>query len=454
MEKKQLFQKQLLESRILENTKTLLSLQNSYDNIKSTSNIDINITINEFASLNISGLQKEKLILENKYKLIKHTINDITLNISKLENDLKQNPEIIKDKYKNEEIIFNEENIRIENEKIEAINTNIIDINNANLDKEKLLKEIEILQMNINLQSNNINNIQIECHTSRKNILETLKNKKQLKNKLNIEIDNANISLNNFAEQIGDLNNTQLLLVNFKKLLVDVEYNTTNDTTNDTIISTLNDYYKLFNIDNTMSLNDKISNIDNIINDNENTIILLNNKKTKTEILNNFMIKETHYNYHNTNNTNKTKVLTYKDNFKIEKEKKIKLETILEDKLNLYNNYNSLVIDKINYKLKEYLDKLDIDKQNAKNRLFIIKVRMNKEFEMNKKILKNKIENNKLEKENLYNEINNISKNIQIINNALEKEIIIDNELIILKNKIEKHKDIIIQSEKDLLSIK
>ena len=457
MEKKQLFQKQLLESKILENNNTLLRLQSEYDTLILTSNINIsNISNIESVTTNISGLQKEKLTLENNYKTIKTSINDITLTISKLENDLKYIPEITKDKYKNEETIYNEENERIENEKIEANNKNIIDINTANVDKEILFKEIELLQLNINSQSNNINNIQIQCHTSRKNILETLNHKKQLKNKLNIEIENSNTSLNNFTQQIIDLNNTQTILINFKKLLVDVEYDTITDTIIDTIIDTINEYYILFNIDKTMSLNDKITHIDKIMNNNENTIILLNKKKSKTELLNNCMIKETHNTYHNTNTnkTNKTKVLTYKDNFKIEKEKKFKLETILEDKLNLYNNYDSIVIDKINNNFKEYIDKLDIDNKNAKNRLDIIKVRMNREFENNKKMLKNKIETHKLEKQKLYTESNNISQNIQIIQNTLEKEQIIDNEIIMLKDKIKKHKDIIIQSKNDLLSIK
>ena len=107
MEKKQLFQKQLLESKILENNNTLLRLQSEYDTLILTSNINIsNISNIESVTTNISGLQKEKLTLENNYKTIKTSINDITLTISKLENDLKYIPEITKDKYKNEETIY------------------------------------------------------------------------------------------------------------------------------------------------------------------------------------------------------------------------------------------------------------------------------------------------------------------------------------------------------------
>ena len=37
-------------------------------------------------------------------------------------------------------------------------------------------------------------------------------------------------TINNFTQQIIDLNNTQTILINFKKLLVDVEYDTITDT--------------------------------------------------------------------------------------------------------------------------------------------------------------------------------------------------------------------------------
>ena len=453
MDKKKQFQKQLLESKIKENTIILNKLQLSYIELINNSNINRNInnitnTTNTINIDKLNTLKQHKTSLENDKKIIKQNINKLTTNISELEHKLKVLPLNTKDTLLNEINICKEEHQRIENDKLETINNNIENINKANLDKEQLLKDIELLKVDINLQSNVINNIQTECHSSRKNILESLKEKKQLKLKLNNTIENATITKNTFTQQINNLNNNIENLIEFKKLLVDNEYinNTTTDSTSDTT-TRLQDYCNLYNIDNTILLNDKLNTIDNIISSTQKQILLFKTKLSKTEILNNYNIKDDINNY-NTNNT--LKVLTYKDTFKIEKEKQTNLVMTLDSKINIYDNYQTLVIDKINNDFQNKIDILNLDKSNADKRLLTIKIRMNKEFENNKKILKDSIEKTKQELEQHNEHIHNINNNIKITTSNIENTNILHDELYILENKIKKHKDIISITEKDL----
>ena len=462
MDKKKQFQKQVLESRIKENTIILSTLEKTYTDLinsntsntsstsstsSSTSSTIINSSINNNTSSidknNLNTLHQHKSSLENTKKTIRQNINNITTNISHLEHNLQLLPLNNKDTLTNEINICNDEHQRIESDKLETINNNIEHINKANLDKEQLLKDIELLKVNISLQSNVIINIQKECHSSRKNILESLKEKKQSKNNLNNTIENANTTINTFTQQINNLNNNIENLIEFKKCLVNYEY----DTDTDTDTTELNKYYNLYNIDSSILLNDKLNKIDDIITNNKNQILLFNKKLSKTEALTNYTIKDTITNY---NKSNTIKVLTYKDTFKIEKEKQTQLEMTLDTKLNLYNNYQTLVIDKINNDFNTKIDNLNLDKLNADKRLHIIKLRMNKEYENNKKELRNKIEHTKQELAKHHGHIHDINNNIKIATTTIEKTTIINDELYILEHKIKKYKEIISITQKDL----
>ena len=449
MDKKQLFQKQLLQSKIDENTKILSKLQNSYDELKLNSEININNTNIPIITkqLQINNLLEEKVSLDNNKKLIKLNINNLTLNISTLEEDLKTLPSKTKVKLQQEQSIYNDEIERIENNKIEEINTNIENINNAIINKDILLKEIELLKTNIEIQNNVISTIQNTCHSSRKDILESLQHKKQMKINLNTNINNCDITKNTIIDKINNLQTTILYLIEFKKLLVDADYEIEQNETNQI---NLNKFYTLFNIDNTISLNDKLILIDILIDNNKNQVSLFTNKLNKTEIINNIIIQNDTNNY---TKTNTNKIITYKNNFKIEKTKLQELETLLEAKLNLYNNYEILIIDKINNELKDKLDILELDKQKASDRLKIIIIRMNKEFESNKKLIKNKILQNNMDIQQLDLEMSNTTNNIKLLNISIEKHNQLNDEIIILENKIKKCKEIIVQSEADLLTL-
>ena len=113
----------------------------------------------------------------------------------------------------------------------------------------------------------------------------------------------------------------------------------------------------------------------------------------------------------------------------------------------------SLVINKINSIYETQIRELEKDIINASDRLSITKIRINLENENNKTNLKTQLDSNYLLLENLHLDISNATNEIKLLNIQIEKANSINNELSILENKMKKHKDIIIQSEKDLLSL-
>ena len=447
MNKKQLFQKQRLESQIEDNNKCIIDLQKLYDNI--INNLNSVNSVNSLNSVNSNNLLTEQILfLENKKKLNKKNINDTIKNISILEQELHSIPDTNIEKLSKEQRIHDDEIDRINNDKIEAINKNIESINNANIEKEDLQKEIDLIKNSIQLQTNIIYNIQIECHSSRKDILNDLKNKKQMKLNVNQHITNFTISNNLLIQKIDDLNIEIENLIIFKKLLVDSEYNINIE---ENLIK-LQNYYIKYNInnDNSLSLNEKLNLIENIIINNTKELNLLLKQKTNSEKDNISLFKE---NLNIYNKTNKIKVLTYKDKFKIEKEKKQVLDTILENKINLYNNYQTIIIDKLNNSFANNIKELEKDSIKSYERLNITTSRIKLEHDNNKELLKNKLENYKIDLKKLYINIQEDSSNIKLLNETLEKENTINYELSILENKIKKHKGIIIQAEKDLISL-
>jgi hypothetical protein len=78
---------------------------------------------------------------------------------------------------------------------------------------------------------------------------------------------------------------------------------------------------------------------------------------------------------------------------------------------------------------------------------------MNKEFETNKKLINNKISNDKLDIQKLEEDMNKLNNNIKLLTITIDKETKIEDDITILENKIQKYKEIIIQSEKDLRTL-
>jgi len=131
----------------------------------------------------------------------------------------------------------------------------------------------------------------------------------------------------------------------------------------------------------------------------------------KIESINNNILNESKNKNTNTN-TNNFKVITYKDTYKLAKEKKKELQFEIDKLLEKYNNYEILIINIINNKFQDEIKDLDLDMKRANDRFEIIKIRLKNEEEKNKIIVHEKINN--INNEILYNESNIIKVSNEI----------------------------------------
>jgi hypothetical protein len=439
MDKKIYFQKTLLNSKIKELNDKLKYKQSIFDDLHNKNNNSVNLSI-DLDTLNNNILNLETLKLTHK-----KSINDLTLNISEIKNKLKEYPDIIIENINKENNILNDEIERINKDRIEITNNHIEEIKKAYIDKEQLLKNINLHKEKINYHNDYINNIQIELHKSRKNIIEQLKVKKINKNNVNNELKNNNETINSFKNKINQLKQNNNELKKFKEIVINCEYNLEYNT----II--LDEYYNKFNINKELAINETIDLIDNFTNSNINDINYINKKINKTESINNNILNESK---NKNTNTNNFKVITYKDTYKLAKEKKKELQFEIDKLLEKYNNYEILIINIINNKFQDEIKDLDLDMKRANDRFEIIKIRLKNEEEKNKIIVHEKINN--INNEILYNESNiiKVSNEIKELIKNRDSYQSINLEMKKINIEIQNYKNSIKNYEKELNSFK
>jgi hypothetical protein len=439
MDKKNYFQKTLLNSKIKELNDKLKYKQSIFDDLYNKNNNSVNL------SIDLDTLNNNILNLETLKQTHKKSINDLKLNISEIKNKLKEYPDIIIENINKENNILNDEIERINNDRIEITNNHIEEIKKAYIDKEQLLKNINLHKEKINYHNDYINNIQIELHKSRKNIIEQLKVKKINKNNVNNELKNNNETINSFKNKINQLKQNNNELKKFKEIVINCEYNLEYNT----II--LDEYYNKFNINKELAINETIDLIDNFTNSNINDINYINKKINKTESINNNILNESK---NKNTNTNNFKVITYKDTYKLAKEKKKELQFEIDKLLEKYNNYEILIINIINNKFQDEIKDLDLDMKRANDRFEIIKIRLKNEEEKNKIIVHEKINN--INNEILYNESNiiKVSNEIKELIKNRDSYQSINLEMKKLNIEIENYKNSIKNYEKELNSFK
>ena len=438
MDKKLHFQKNLLLSSIKELNNKVDKLQCRYNDLNTKKNSICNI-YSDLTTINNTILK-----LETQKLHYKKTIHNLTTTISEIKNKLKEYPDIIIENIKKENNILNDELERINSERLEIINNHNEEIQKAYIDKEELLNNINLSKEKSKCHNDYINTIQIDLHHSRKNIIEQLKDNKIKKNNINNEIKNHNENINNFKDKLNQLTQNNNELEKFKKIIIDCDYKLEYNTIN------LEEYYNKFNIDKELFINIKLNLIDTIINNNVNDINYINKKMNKTEINNNNNISD--YKKNNTN-TNNSKVMTYKDTYKMAKEKKKELQVELDTLIEHYNNYEIVVINIINTKFQTKIKELDLDSIRANDRFKIIKLRLKNEEEKNKIGVEENINTIKIELLNNETNIVKVSHEIKELIKNKNTFQSITLEINKLELEIKNYKNSIINYEKDLLSL-
>ena len=166
-------------------------------------------------------------------------------------------------------------------------------------------------------------------------------------------------------------------------------------------------------------------------------------------MLNNTIINESNKD----KSINNFKIITYKDNYKIAKEKKKNLQLELDKLLEKYNNYESIVIYSITNKFNDKIKELDYDIVRAKDRFEIIKFRLKNEEEKNKIISEETINTIKIELSNNENHIIKVSNEIKELIKNKECYQKITLEMKQLSIEIQNYKNNIKHYEADLSSL-
>ena len=437
MDKKTYFQKNLLKSKINEISIKLKEKETLFNDLTHKKNSICNLHID------LNNIDNTLLKLESEKLNCKKTISALTTTISNIKTKIKEYPDTIIENIKKENNILYDEIERIEIDRLETVCIHQEELKKGYIDKECLLNNITLHKEKISYHNDYIDNLQIELHKSRKNTIEQLKENKIKKNNLNNELKNYNETIINFKNKINELKQTNNDLEKFKKLLIDSEYNIKHTNIE------LDNYYTKFNINKQLTINEKIDLIDNFMDGNINDINYMNKKMNKTETLNNTIINETNKD----KSINNFKIITYKDNYKIAKEKKQNLQLELDKLLEKYNNYESIVIYSITNKFNDKNKELDYDIVRAKDRFEIIKFRLKNEEEKNKIISEETINTIKIELSNNENRIIKVSNEIKELIKNKECYQKITLEMKQLSIEIQNYKNNIKHYETDLSSL-
>ena len=442
IDKKKQFQIQTVQSKLDNYKQTLKTLLESHKQLSD------NLELNNPNYDNLDKLNSNKIVLENTLKELKKNIAKTTNNITKLSYSLKELPSIRINKYNEEELILKQEIDRIELQKIEDKVKYDKSIEQAHLDKLKLIDDISIIQNAILEQNNIILQIQTNTHSSRKDTLLQLHQKKEDKNNIKKQINNINIIDNLVNNQIIELKHTIKNLEEFKIMLVDKIYNSSTDNSTDNSTDTLETYYDEFNIDKELLLNDKINIIDIKINDLHNKINNITIKINKNKTSNTSRINTIIDNY---NKTTRGKVIAYKDSFKIEKEKKKQLQLILDTLNYQYDTFENNIIVNINLNYTNIINELHFDIIRANERLIIMKYRINLEYETETNRIKDEISILNLNIIELSKTYFNTNKELQNLLITIDKENSVGKDIAKLNEEIQKYKAMIMQNETNIM---
>ena len=448
--KKTQYQIQKLQSSLDNYNKKLLELETNRNDLLLHSITSPASTIKN--SDTIIELNKQKTYLELQIKSLKLTLITTQNLILQTNEESKKLIGIYYANIANEQQIYNDELDRINMQIIVCTESHKECIELSKLDKDKLAEDIKILKETLDIQSSTILDLQINTHTTRKNILTELHNKKKDKTIIQKNIDSNNQTEQSFSNQILQLQQSISNLNEFKTMLIDIEYSIkaiTNTLLNDN--SKLTDYYIEFNMNDSLiielPLTDKLVIIDSKLEDYQKKYQLLVRKLDKFKLVSSSILKVVLNNY---NTVSRIKTMGYKDIYKIEKNKKYDIEQTLTNKLTQHNTYDNIVIANIDNILQNALLELKIDSINSKERLDIMLERILQKFDTDKARCKTSIDDYNINIKDIIVSINDISNELSKNKEAIANENIIESQIQKLDIDISKYKNTITQINNDI----
>ena len=455
--KKLQFQIDSNKAKLINYNETLITL------IQSRTRLEDSIIIENPNRDTQNQLLLQKLTLESNIKQVKQTVNSL---VNALQQSNTENTSLIplsNSRIENEINVYNDELYRI-TEKIKEANTIYkTSITNSRIDKLQLFKDIELLKNSCQNQTETIIKLQLNAHSSRKQVLQELRIKKQEKIIFYESINNIKVSEEFISNKIvlsdSDINNLNEL----KTIVIDMEYSKLqSDILQSDILQSSNPLYPTKLIFHLLSLcftdmnldtfiylpfTDKISLIDNKLIDSHSRIQSISKKLDKNKLSNAARMQCIIATYNKI--SNRVKVIGYKDQFKLEKDKRNELESILEDMSNKYSTFDDTVDTSIKSVLDKAIYETTFDNTRAKNRLDTMKQRIIDDLSNDSLRVNNTIIQLTSELRNARILFDTTTKAIQIIKDLIIKEDIVGSEIEKINENIKLYEKMIIQTETD-----
>ena len=375
MDRKKQLQIKLIQNNIVQYQTVLDNLTKQKETLEIQIANDTHLDTNKSKiTLRKNHLASEKQQLDTKLNDIKKRIIECKQEYNKLTNELHLLPSQLNQTIENEKQIYLDECINIKLRKEELMDNHKTQIEQAQINKHTLLDNLSQLHENINIHSENVKDIQIQEHQTRKNILAQLHQKKQEKllkatQKQQLE-EHQNVfinQINSLATQIDTLQKQKQTFINTYYNYTDLPDTNTPDTnTIDRPVKQETDNLAL--LDNIKLLDEEITSLQDKLN-------FLNIKSDKAKIRMNARINNANYQQRVARHTN-----SFKTEFKEAKNVLSTLETSRNHIQKQLDNFETDVLGHIENTTNNSLAELDNDFNRAEERKNIMLERIQTNF--------------------------------------------------------------------------
>ena len=474
MERKKQFQIQSLNSKLTTYETTLKELLLKRECILASALLtDTQTQTNTNFTIKINYLLSSKLDIATQITNTKKQITSCKYDINNITNKIKLLPCNLSQNIENETSIYNDEITNINNIITDTNNQYQANLYNANLEKQSLFVNINAIQQQIQQQTDTITELQTNAHNSRKTVLQELHQKKIQKKQIQQQIENISNQSTIYNQHLERLSEINTILAQLKLEIINSYYTNTNhnddlhnddlhnddlhnddlynddlhnelimnliNKLNDNTLSDISDVSDVAILDNPIStlqieklkqpeyINYIIAEIDNTIANNSARINIIGLKAEKAKVKNDTHIEN--IKKHSTN-TARNKVISYKDQYKMEKGQRTALQNKLEEMQYLYDNYDVIVINKIVDEYNNALLELNNHKIRTVERLNIMKERLTLEYKEN---------NNNLEEEilSIQDKLTTHNKTLEYLKTQINS--VVDNLTELDKSNLELH---------------
>lgn len=451
MDKRIQFQIQNLKSK-------LITYQSKLDILETQSASLSNLQLNENGNSNpdSSILEDRKIFLIQENNNIRSQIHNLKHNLALLNNQLSNYPNELTQQLQDETAIYEEEMENIKSLIQENETKYLADLNIAALDKQTLEEQIAHLKTEVANQQQKIQDIQIGEHQTRKDILAALHQKKRDKIAIQQQISQINYNTNTFyQEHLNSISQNITTLQNLKSHIINQFYSREPiqpfpEFPGINLELLTPEYITIHGI------NPIIENIDTILTNLEAQNNMITIKAEKARINGAIQLAAINQNITTTNPTSRNKDRLkggYKGIYKMEKMRKMEMDSNLEQLIHIYSNYTELIISEIE---KNYISQNEYFKTclaNATQRLEIMTTRINNNHIINTNNTNQDITDTAAKIESLSGKYMANTREITQIDNTLAEYN--KNRMILedINKEIEKVKTIIKQTNGDIAEL-